>query len=148
LRSAVVSPLAAGAGHVAGGTTANLFMGQNLGDAFSNSFQGIGKSMAIGGVIGVTTTTVYSLTNNINPLNGRELNSKIELKSVGAKGASINKINDSYLKQQGYDAHAIKYEYLGRDAPISRFNLYKTPSGQIIISDGRNIQIPTDYFIK
>jgi hypothetical protein len=51
-------------------------------------------------------------------------------------------------KLQGLDAHAIKYEYLGDGAPIARFNLYKTPSGQIIISDGRNIQIPTNYFIK
>jgi hypothetical protein len=39
LRSAVVSPLAAGAGHIAGGTTANLIAGQNLGDAFANSFR-------------------------------------------------------------------------------------------------------------
>jgi hypothetical protein len=51
-------------------------------------------------------------------------------------------------QQKGIDAEAIKYEYLGDKAPISRFNLYKTPSGQIIISDGKNVQIPTDYFIE
>jgi RHS repeat-associated protein len=125
LRSAVVSPLAAGAGHVAGGTTANLFMGQNLGDAFSNSFDGIGKSMAIGGAIGITTTTVYSLTNNINPLNGRELNKRSWTPSykettkwnygdhksqakwenqMNQRGWSEQQINESILNGKSYPA--------------------------------------------
>jgi hypothetical protein len=146
LRSAVVSPLASGAGHVAGGTTANLFAGQNLGDAFSNSFDGIGQSMAIGTAIGVSATIATSYANGVNPWNGEKLT--IDLKSIGAKGTSINKISDSYLKQKGFDAHAIKNEYLGKNAQISRYNLYKTPSGQIFISDGKNVQIPTSYFIK
>jgi RHS repeat-associated protein len=73
LRSAVVSPLAAGAGHVAGGTTANLFMGQNLGDAFSNSFQGIGKSMVIGGAIGVVATVGTTYANRVSPWTGEKL---------------------------------------------------------------------------
>jgi RHS repeat-associated protein len=72
-RSAIVSPLAAGAGHIAGGTTANLIAGQNLGDAFANSFQGIEKSMAIGGAIGVATTTATSLASGVNPLNGKNM---------------------------------------------------------------------------
>jgi len=69
---AVVSPIAAGAGHVAGGTTYNLlFDGQNLGNAFNNSFQGIGKSMVIGGSIGVAATVGVSYANGINPISGK-----------------------------------------------------------------------------
>jgi hypothetical protein len=71
LRSAVVSPLASGAGHVAGGTTANLFAGQNLGNAFSNSFDGIGQSMAIGTAIGVSTTIATNYANGVNPWTGK-----------------------------------------------------------------------------
>ena len=144
----VVSPISAGAGHIAGGTVAGLFQGQNFDDALSNSFEGLWQSMAFGTAIGVSTTLGVSYAQGVSPWTGKELNTQIELKSVGAKGASINKINDSYLKQKGFDAEGIKYEYLGDTAPISRFNLYKTPSGQIIISNGGKIQIPTDYFIK
>ena len=75
LRSAIVSPLAAGAGHVAGGTTANLFAGQNLGDAFANSFNGIGSSMIVGGAMGVASTVAVSYANNVNPWTGKELES-------------------------------------------------------------------------
>ncbi|MDR1601595.1 MAG: FG-GAP-like repeat-containing protein, partial [Tannerella sp.] len=71
LRSAIVSPLASGAGHVAGGTTANLFAGQSLGDSFVNSFDGIGKSMAVGGTIGVASTIGVSYANGINPWTGK-----------------------------------------------------------------------------
>jgi hypothetical protein len=70
LRSAIVSPLASGAGHVAGGTTVNLFAGQSLGDSFVNSFDGIGKSMAVGGTIGVATTIGVSYANGIKSVDG------------------------------------------------------------------------------
>jgi hypothetical protein len=73
LRSAAVSPIAAGAGHVAGGTTAGLFQGQNLGEAFANSFDGVGKSMAVGGTIGVATTIGVSYANGINPWTGTKI---------------------------------------------------------------------------
>jgi hypothetical protein len=66
LRSAVVSPLASGAGHVAGGTTANLFAGQDLGEAFLNSFDGIGKNMAFGGALGIATTIGVSYANKVS----------------------------------------------------------------------------------
>jgi hypothetical protein len=122
--------------------------GQSLGEAFINSFDGIGKSMAIGGAIEVVTTIGVSYAQGINPWTGE--NNSIEYKSVGAKGTKVDmkKINDNYLKLKGFDAHGIKYEYLGDKALISRYNLYKTPSGQIIISDGKNVQIMTEYFIK
>jgi hypothetical protein len=58
---------------VAGGTTANLFDGQSFGDAFANSFEGIGKSMVIGGGIGITTTIAASYANRISPLTGKTI---------------------------------------------------------------------------
>jgi hypothetical protein len=73
LRSAVVSPIAAGAGHVAGGTTAGLFQGQNLGEAFAGSFDGIGKSMAIRGAIGVASTIGVSYANGVSPWTGNKI---------------------------------------------------------------------------
>ncbi len=73
LRSAVVSPLAAGAGHIAGRTTANLFAGQNLSDAFANSFNGLGSSMIVGGAMGVASTVAVNYANNVNPWTGKNL---------------------------------------------------------------------------
>jgi RHS repeat-associated protein len=96
LRSAVVSPIAAGAGHVVGGTTANLFAGQNLGDAFFNSFDGIGTSMAIGGAIGVTATTAMSLASGVNPINGNKLNTSNHAQQrILERNVSRSDINDA-----------------------------------------------------
>jgi RHS repeat-associated protein len=75
-KSAIVSPLAAGAGHIAGGTTANLFAGQSLDNAFANSFKGIEKSMAIGGAIGVVTTAGIMYASGKNPLTRNPLTTK------------------------------------------------------------------------
>jgi RHS repeat-associated protein len=74
LRSTIVSPIAAGAGHVAGGTTANLIAGQKLGEAFANSFDGIGQSMAIGWATGVVATIGTSYAKGINPFTGKVIN--------------------------------------------------------------------------
>jgi hypothetical protein len=43
LRSAVISPFAADAGHIAGGTAMNLFAGQKFGEAFPIRLKGLGK---------------------------------------------------------------------------------------------------------
>jgi hypothetical protein len=72
-RSAIVSPLAAGAGHIAGGTTAGLFQGQKFDVAFENSFEGIGNSMLMGGAIGISSTVGVSFAKGMNPLNGKIL---------------------------------------------------------------------------
>jgi len=71
LQSAILSPVSAGAGHIAGGTTANLFAGQSFNEAFNNSFKGLGKSMAFGGALGVSTTAGVCFAKGINPLNGK-----------------------------------------------------------------------------
>ena len=67
LRSLVASPLASGTGHIVGGTTYNLLEGQNFKDAFSNSFDGVGQSIAMGTMLGVTTTIVNSYAHKVNP---------------------------------------------------------------------------------
>ena len=72
-RSLVVSPIASAAGHVAGGTVANLIGKQNFGDAFSNSFQGIWQNVAIGTAIGVGTTTAVSYASGVDPINGKNI---------------------------------------------------------------------------
>ncbi|WP_080734831.1 RHS repeat domain-containing protein [Porphyromonas gulae] len=93
LRSAVVSPLAAGAGHIAGGTTAGLLQGQSLDVAFPNSFNGIGQSMAIGGAIGVASTVGVSYANGISPWTGKSLNTSI---SSQVKPNDLNTYSDVF----------------------------------------------------
>lgn len=73
LRSAVVSPTAAGAAHVAGGTTAGLIQGESLGDAFTGSFSGIGESMSTGLALGVATTAGTCVSQKIDPFTGKSL---------------------------------------------------------------------------
>jgi RHS repeat-associated protein len=91
LRSAVVSPLAAGTGHIAGGTTANLIAGQSFGEAFANSFEGIGQSMAIGTVIGMATTIGVSYASGISPWTGKTIEPKIEQNNNINKKISVQK---------------------------------------------------------
>ena len=78
LRSLVVSPLASGTGHIVGGTTYNLLEGQNFKDAFSNSFDGVGQSIAMGTMLGVTTTIVNSYAHKVSPWTGHKLGSRAE----------------------------------------------------------------------
>ena len=67
MRAVVGSSLASGAGHIAGGTTAGLLQGKSFNEAFANSFDGLGESMAFGCAIGVTSTIAVSYANKINP---------------------------------------------------------------------------------
>ncbi len=73
LRSAIVSPIASGAGHVAGSTAYGLFEGQSLGQSFSGSFNGLGQSMALGTALGVTSTVAVSYGNKVNPFTGKAI---------------------------------------------------------------------------
>lgn len=107
MRSAVISPLASGAGHVAGGTAANLFAGQNLSDAFYNSFDGIGKSIAIGTAIGVSATVATCYANGISPLSGKSIQPPARIVTpdgvVLPEGAEIpnNLIDNPYYPGKG-----------------------------------------------
>ncbi len=149
LKSAVVSPISAAAGQVSGGTAAGLIQGQSFGEAFKASFDGVVKSMAVGGALGMISTVAVSYANKINPFTGER---QYTFKSVGAKRLPTNlkKLSDSYIKKNGINAHDIKKEYLGKNAIISHFDLYQSQSGQIFIfKKNSNIPpIPTYYNIK
>lgn len=73
LRSAIVSPLAAGTGHIVGGTVAGMVDGQNFFTSFTNSFDGIEKSIAFGGAVGVASTIGTCYFNKVNPWTGYSL---------------------------------------------------------------------------
>jgi hypothetical protein len=111
LRSAVVSPLAAGAGHVAGGTTANLFAGQSLDKAFANSFKRIGQSMAIGGAIGIGTKVGISYASGRSPWTGEVLAAK---RGVQYSGDLVKAAQKLYPNKTGkIELHHITPKYLG-----------------------------------
>lgn len=62
-----------------------------------------------------------------------------------------NYISDSYLKRKGLDAHAIKYEYLGKKANIKLYDLYydkATGAVSIFLKKTKELVEVTTYFIK
>ena len=62
-----------------------------------------------------------------------------------------NKVDDKYLEKNDIDAHALKREYLGNKASISKYDIYVDKStGRlwIYLKGGKGTPIPTDYFIK
>ena len=73
LRSIVATPLASGAGHIAGGTVFGLLHGNSLGESLDNSFEGIGKSILIGEAIGVTSTIATCYATRISPWTGERI---------------------------------------------------------------------------
>jgi RHS repeat-associated protein len=75
IKSGVASILTSSTGHITSGTVYGLCKGQSISEAITNSFKGIGKSIAIGVGISLSTTISFSLANNINPINGKSLNS-------------------------------------------------------------------------
>jgi len=84
---------------------------------------------------------VVSTTNTFNANAGR---------SIVTGNNNFKKINDSYLKAQGLDAHTIKREFLG-NAQIAHYDLYtNTQTREILIlqKGGVGILIPTGYFVK
>ena len=63
----------------------------------------------------------------------------------------VQKINDSYLKKKGIDAHEFKRDYLGNKAKIAQYDLYVDKvSGEILIykKGGIGTAIQTGEFIK
>lgn len=73
LQSMIVSPLAAGAGHIAAGTAIGVYNGKSFDQAVFDSFDGIGQSMAIGGAIGVASTIGVCYSSGVNPWNGKTI---------------------------------------------------------------------------
>jgi len=147
LRSAVVSPIASAAGHIAGGTTANLFGGQSLNEAFLNSFKGIGQSMLINGAIGVGTTIAVSYASGINPFNNRQLNaSKHAQQRTAERNISQTDINDALkdplkVTEVKYDAQGRpSIEYIGKNVTV----VVNPETGKIITVHGTH----TKLFLK
>lgn len=64
----------------------------------------------------------------------------------------LTKIKDSFLKQKGLDAHAIKREVLGKNAKISQYNLFydKKDKAIFVLKNGAKEaqKIFTGYFLK
>lgn len=64
---------------------------------------------------------------------------------------SLTKINDNYLKKKGFDAHAIKKEFVGKNN-ISKYDMfYDKDSGLVfLLRKGAKAAdaIATGYFIK
>ena len=85
-RVAVVSPLAAGAGHIAGGTAMGIANGQSLGDAFTGSFRGIGSDMALGTAMGVASAMGMQ---HIQKLNQSSAKNKISPHQKGREGVQM-----------------------------------------------------------
>lgn len=79
---------------------------------------------------------------------------KQSARSLGAAGRSwknVKIINTNVLKKQGIDAHALKRDYLGNKAKISRYDLYKhTDTGEILIFEkgGKGTPIFTGQYIN
>ena len=112
--------------------------------------------LAVGGISGMAEGIVEARAANENPwaLSEKDLSPShipVEYKSLGAKAKPFDakRVSDTYLKQNGIDPHMVKYEYLGRSANISHYNLYLSKEGQVIIFGGKGIGegIPTSYWI-
>ncbi len=72
-------------------------------------------------------------------------------KTVEQVGKNFNKISDNLLKKSGIDAHQLKKDFLGENAKISRYDLYKnTKTGEILIlqKGGKGNPIQTGEFLK
>ena len=64
---------------------------------------------------------------------------------------SVKKIDDSFLKKNGIDAHELKQDYSGQHAKISQYDLYidkDTKRVWIYKKGGKGTPIPTEEFIK
>ncbi|MGS4345507.1 polymorphic toxin type 33 domain-containing protein [Myroides odoratus] len=64
---------------------------------------------------------------------------------------SFNLLTDKFLKKAGINAHELKYEYLGKNAKIARYDLYRhTKTGEVLIiaKGGKGMPINTGIFIK
>ena len=86
------------------------------------------------------TRPVISTTNTIDANNGF---------AVSRGSANSKKINESYLKRNGLDAHQLKQEFVGKNN-ISRFDLYKdSMTGEVLIlrKGGTGTPIHTGKYI-
>ena len=117
-------------------------------------------------VDGVSSASVSAFQRAVEQANANDNSGKIETKSISGttpatppdpNGSNNNrnwkKVNDSYLKKQlqkqDTNPHDLKYDYLGRRAQISLFDVYvDTTTGQLgIFSKSGDLIMITEYFI-
>lgn len=139
----------AAGGAAAGFTAGYLLSGLDLEAGWDGAVNGMISGAVIGGAAGAAGGYISAKAEGRSPWTGDKTH--IQPKSVGARGRAVDikKINVDYLESNGLDAHTIKYEYLGNKAPISRYDLYQTSSGQIIIlpKGGAGEPIYTGYIL-
>jgi hypothetical protein len=157
LRSAVVSPLAAGAGHIAGGTTAGLIQGQGFNEAFASSFNGLGQSMAFGAAVGVASTIGVSYANKISPWTGKALTTNKPSWNYGDHKSQTKWENQ--MKQRGWTEQQINEALYSGDSYSAPNNIspnngatrYVHPTtGRSIVIDnvtGRILHVGGDGFL-
>jgi hypothetical protein len=142
---------------VAGGTAAGWFQGQNLGDAFLNSFNGIGQSMAMGFGIGVASTIGVSYANKISPWTGKALITNKPSWNYGDHKSQTkweNQMNQrGWTEQQINDAMQFGESFLAPNNinPNNGATRYVHPTtGRSIVIDnatGRLLHVGGDGFI-
>ena len=69
----------------------------------------------------------------------------------GFEKGNYNKVGNNYLDNRGIDAHEFKKDFLGRKAPISKYDIYvNKDTGELFIfkKGGKGSGIPTGEFIK
>lgn len=77
---------------------------------------------------------------------------KAGVKQIAEKiSKSFHKLSDDYLKKIGVDAHELKKDFIGKNASISKYDIYKnTETGELLIllKGGKGSPIPTGQFVK
>ena len=69
---------------------------------------------------------------------------------IGGYYFPIEKVGDKYLEDLGIDAHQLKRDWLGKNAPIAEYDIYKnkeTGELEIYKKGGKGDGIPTGEFI-
>ena len=145
-----------------GATTTAITTYKNSGEIDWNE---VWKNAAASGLMGLTIGSVSGVAKGVsdarsageNPwaLTKDDLSPRTittEYHSLGAKSKpiSLKRVNDKFLKQNGYDAEIEKMNYLGKGAKIGHFDFYlDTNSGQLFIyrKGGIGEGVPTGLFI-
>ena len=141
----IISPFAAGTGHVVGGTVNNLFRGKDLGEAFGDSFDGIGNSIAIGEVIGATSTIATCYATGISPWTGK-INRPLYHYTTSEAAERIEQT------QLGFDENS--WVYLtpdGQKTPIQAqidLALPQNNTGKALLEIHTNTLYPKDFIIQ
>ena len=119
----------------AGGFVTGLATTGDLGKALEMAKQGAIFGGIAGAAVGGYQGFKAAKEAGNNPWTGKAAEAKVKYPSVGAQGRSVSlkKLDSNYLKKLGFDAEQIKYDEFGQGAPVSLYDLYSTPSGQIVI---------------